>query len=85
VLVSDQAAYRRSAEGIALIQRLVSDRGARLLIARTSRNEAHVMENRFHLVPRLERVYGQPAGPPAPPTRHYRIWNRQLQLAALFP
>jgi hypothetical protein len=85
VLVSDQAAYRRSAEGIALIQRLVGDRGARLLIARTSRTEAHVMENRFHLVPRLERVYGQPAGPQAPPTRHYRIWNRQLQLAALLP
>jgi len=85
VLVSDQAAYRRSAEGIALIQRLLTARGARLLVARATRREAHEMENRFQLVPRLQGVYGQPAGPQAPPTRHYRIWNRQLQLAALLP
>jgi hypothetical protein len=83
VLVSDQAAYRRSAEGIALIQRLLSARGARFLITRTSPSEAHVMENRFQLVPRLQQVYGQPAGQQVPPTRYYRIWNRQLQLAAL--
>lgn len=85
VLVSDQASYQRVAEGIALIQRLLGRLGARCLIARTSLDVAHVMENRFDLVPRLRRIYGQTKGPQGPATNHYRIKNKQLQLAALLP
>lgn len=83
VLVSDQASYQRVVEGFALMQRLLASRGARFLVVRTSRQAEHVMENRFDMVPRLRRIYGQPEGAQGPATNHYRIKNKQLQLAAL--
>ena len=85
VLISDQARYDRCQEGMALLRSLLLQRGARLLIDRTSRNRIHVMGNRFRPSPRLRNLYGQSAGAGGPATRHYRIWNRQLQLAALLP
>ena len=83
LLVSDQARYVRCQQGFALLLQLLEARGARLVISRTTPRERHERGNRFTLPPRLQGVYGQPAGPDGPKTNHYRIYNRQLQLAAV--
>lgn len=85
VLVSDQALYNRTVEGLALFKRLLLARGARLVCARLQRAERHEIANRFQLSSRLRSVYGQGAGPSGPATRYYRVWNRSLQLAAVLP
>lgn len=83
VLVTDQALYQRTRQGIALVQSLLASRGARFLVVRTSPDDPYIVSNRFEMVPRLQNIYGQPAGPNSPETKHYRIHNKQLQLAAI--
>ena len=83
VLITDQAAYRRCAEGMHLLRGLLVERGARIVIARTTKEDANFMVNRFRLSPRLQELYGQPASELGPATREYRIRNTTLQLAAL--
>lgn len=85
VLLTDQAAYNRCAEGMQLLRELLVERGARIVIARTTKEEAAFMANRFSLSPRLNELYGQPASERGPATREYRIRNSTLQLAALMP
>jgi len=83
VLVSDQARYDRTVEGMALLRRLLQARGARFVLARIQKEDRHEIANRFQLSPRLRQVYGQEASPSGPFTRRYRIWNRNLQLVAV--
>ena len=88
VLISDQARYSRCAQGMALLQRLLINSGARIMISRTSAAQAHAAQNRFELTPRLQGLYGQAAGADStaePQMLRFRIHNEQLQLAALMP
>lgn len=85
VLCSDQANYLACQQGMALLQALLEQRGARILVQRISRRQAHEMSNRFDLSPRLQSLYGQSAIDGGPRTNAYRIHVHQLQLAAVLP
>lgn len=85
VLCSDQANYPACQQGMALLRELLHRQGARILMERVSRREAHEMSNRFDLIPRLQGLYGQSDRDGSPPTKNYRIHVHQLQLAAVLP
>lgn len=85
VLCSDQANYAACEQGMALLRDLLERRGARFLLERVSRGEAHAMSNRFDLSPRLQGIYGQGEDDGGPATNNYRIHVHQLQLAAVLP
>lgn len=83
VLISDQANYPACQQGMVLLRDLLERQGARVLLERVCRGEAHARSNRFDLSPRLQGVYGQDQGDGGPATNNYRIHVHQLQLAAV--
>ncbi len=73
MLITDQAAYRPCVEGMQLLRDLLVELGARIVISRTTKEEAAFMANRFRLSSRLQELYGQPASGLEPSTGNYRI------------
>lgn len=85
VLISDQANYKRCQQGMELLTGVLADMGARILISRTTAEDAHAVANRFQLDARLATIYNQSGGDGGPRTNAYRIHNHGLQLAAVMP
>jgi hypothetical protein len=85
VLITDQANYIPCERGMAMLQELLEGMGARILVARTTKEDCHMMANRFDRSPRLVGVYGRAADQDGPFTKNYRVNNSALQLAAVLP
>lgn len=77
VLASDQAKYDDCERGLQMLHQLLEERGAVILLAELRRSEAHVAQNRFKTPEWIAWIYG------AETNNIFRIWVRQLRLAAL--
>ncbi|MCT0212427.1 MULTISPECIES: hypothetical protein [unclassified Synechococcus] len=79
VLASDQANYPDCERGLAVLHELLQERQAKVHLADLKRSEAHVVANRFGLPERISWMYGPEN------ENNFRVWVRQLRLAACLP
>lgn len=77
VFASDQASYSDCARGLGMLHELLQQRGASILLAELDPNHPHVAQNRFETPERIAWIYG-------PENQNiFRIWTKQLRLAAV--
>lgn len=79
VLASDQAGYPACERGLTLLHGLLHERGASILISNLDPGAPYVAENRYQTPERIAWIYS------GEDENRFRIWNRQLRLAALLP
>ncbi len=71
--------YLASETGLRLLHELLLAAGAEILLAELDRQNPHEAQNRFICPQRIAWMYGEATG------NIFRIWTRQLRLAAVLP
>ena len=79
VLASDQSNYPASETGLRLLHELLLEAGAEILLAELDRQTPHKAQNRFTCPQRIAWMYGEAT------CNIFRIWTKQLRLAAVLP
>ena len=79
VLATDQAGYRDCQTGLQMLKQLLLSMNAKILIEDLDPSNPHQAENRFTTPERIAWMYSQANA------NRFRIFTRQLRLAALIP